>query len=277
MVPVGVKVLLANCEMFCIVGLFALAEVVPYELTWLAILAVPNALRKLFKLNVEALALVLRELDFWVPFVTMLLSGICALASFTHEGAPAALAFVFTIILTYTVNTLFGKPIAKWVCAYVWCDNCGCATDLMPLLSLVADADLAKRVIESKGSKVAKHVVFLLGFSILTILITFAHIPGVENRRYHFHFLYNEGMVESISMCTRFIATPLLFNFKFIVKSLVYKGRTVIIKMPLIRHVMPKREVLSFLRRRAEGRSKNASALWHSILSKSGRAAPETL
>ena len=123
-------------------------------------------------------------------------------------------------------------------------------------LSLVADADLSKRVIESKGSKVAyKQIGFLLGFFILTILTTFGHIPRVENRRYHFHFLYNEGTVESVSMCTRFIATPLLFNFKFIVKSLVYKGRTVIIKMPLVRHVMPKRELRGFLRRRQEGRS----------------------
>ena len=44
---------------------------VPYELTWLAIMAVPNGLRKLFKLNVEAVALLARELDFWVPFMTM--------------------------------------------------------------------------------------------------------------------------------------------------------------------------------------------------------------
>jgi len=123
----------------------------------------------------------------------------------------------------------------------------------MPL-PLAADADLAKRVIESKGSKVYKQIGVLLGFSIFTILITFGHFPRVENHQYHYRFLYNEGMVESVSTFTQFFATPLLFNFKFIVKSLVYKGRTVIIKMPLVRHVMPKRGLRSFLRRRAEGR-----------------------
>ena len=56
-------------------------------------------------------------------------------------------------------------------------------------------------------------------------------------------------------MFTRLMATPLLFMTKFIVKSLVYNGRTVIIKMPLVRHVMPKRELRGFLRRRQEGRS----------------------
>ena len=106
--------LIANCGIFMIFGILALTEVVPYELTWLAILAVPDALRKLFKLNTEALALVLRELDFWIPFVTMCLTSICAWASFTHEGAAAAFAYNFTSLLVYTVNILFGKP--KWVC-----------------------------------------------------------------------------------------------------------------------------------------------------------------
>ena len=112
---IGVKLLTVNCIFFGWFAILALAEVVPYELTWLAILAVPDALRKLFKLNTEALALVLRELDFWVPFVTMCLSSICAWASFTREGAAAAFAFHFTVLLVYTVNILLGKP--KWVCA----------------------------------------------------------------------------------------------------------------------------------------------------------------
>jgi len=103
-------VLTSYCNFFMIFAVLALAEVVPYELTWLAILAVPDALRKLFKLNTEALALVLRELDFWVPFVTAIMSFICACASFTHEGAAAAFVSIFNILLTYTVNILFGKP-----------------------------------------------------------------------------------------------------------------------------------------------------------------------
>ena len=110
MVSVGVKVLTANCIFFTIFGILALAEVVPYELTWLAILAVPDALRKLFKLNTEALALVLRELDFWVPFVTGIMSVIFAWASFAHEGAAAAFVVIFAFYFQYTVNILFGKP-----------------------------------------------------------------------------------------------------------------------------------------------------------------------
>ena len=64
--------------------------------------------------------------------------------------------------------------------------------------------------------------------------------------------MYNHGAVETVSMFTRFMATPLLFICKFIVKSLAYRGRTVIIHMPLVRHVMPKRELRGFLRRREE-------------------------
>ena len=107
---IGVKLLTVNCIFFGWFAILALAEVVPYELTWLAILAMPDALRKLFKLNTEALALVLRELDFWVPFVTAIMTLICACASFTHEGAAAAFVSIFIVFLTYTVNILFGKP-----------------------------------------------------------------------------------------------------------------------------------------------------------------------
>ena len=112
---IGVKVLTANCNFFYIFVILGLTEVVPYELVRLTILAVPDALRKLFKLNTEAVALVLRELDFWVPFVTGSLSAFCAWASFTHEGAAAAFAYLFTVLLVYTVNILLGKPKG---CAY---------------------------------------------------------------------------------------------------------------------------------------------------------------
>jgi len=82
-------------------------DVVPYELTWLIILALPDALRKLFKLNTEAVGLVLRELDFWVPFVTMCLGLLFASVSFGHDGA--AVLFLALLALQYTVNILLGK------------------------------------------------------------------------------------------------------------------------------------------------------------------------
>ena len=71
------------------------------------ILLLPDALRKLFKLNAHAVSLVLHELDFWVPFVTWLLAAYFASASFAHDGA--AVAFVITFAISFTVNILLGK------------------------------------------------------------------------------------------------------------------------------------------------------------------------
>ena len=84
-------------------------DVVPYELVWFAILAVPDSLREFFKLNTEAVTLILRELDFWVPFVTLCLGLLCASASFGHDGAANVL--FITAALNYTVFILFGKPV----------------------------------------------------------------------------------------------------------------------------------------------------------------------
>ena len=120
--------------------------------------------------------------------------------------------------------------------------------------TLPADADLTERKIKSKASGAVKYLSMLLGAAVFTILLTFDHFPRAKNYEYSYHFIRNEGVVETVSMFTRLITTQLLFMCKFIVKSLVYKGRTVIIKMPLVRHVMPKRELRGFLRRRAEGK-----------------------
>lgn len=94
-------------------------EAVPYELTWLAILALPDALRKLLKLNAHAVSLVLHELDFWVPFVTLLLACYFASASFAYDGAAAAV--VITFVITFTVSILLGKSQAtkpSWAALY---------------------------------------------------------------------------------------------------------------------------------------------------------------
>ena len=121
------------------------------------------------------------------------------------------------------------------------------------ILALPADADLTERKIKSKASGVVKHISMLLAIAVVTILLTFDHFPRAKNYEYSYHIIYNKGVVETVSMFTRFTATPLLFMTKFIVKSLMYEGRTIIIKMPLVRHVMPKRELQGFPRRRAEG------------------------
>ena len=80
---------------------------VPYELTWFMILALPDPLRKLLKLNAHAVSLVLHELDFWVPFVTLLFGGLFASASFAYDGA--AVAAMITFVISFTVNILLGK------------------------------------------------------------------------------------------------------------------------------------------------------------------------
>mmetsp|Transcript_104289 Transcript_104289/g.300622 ORF Transcript_104289/g.300622 Transcript_104289/m.300622 type:complete len:153 (-) Transcript_104289:268-726(-) len=128
-----------------------------------------------------------------------------------------------------------------------------------------ADADLATRVINSTSASAPKYINGLLLMSLFVILLTFDRFPRAENRLYHFHLMYNEGALESVSMFTRFMSTSMLFLCKFIVKSLLYKGRTMIIKMPLIRHVMPKRKLRGFLRRRAQGRAKNMIRLASSL------------
>ena len=67
----------------------------------------PDALRRLFKLNTKAVKLVLLELDFWIPFLTMCLGVYFASASFAHEVAITC--FLGCFLFSTTVNILFGK------------------------------------------------------------------------------------------------------------------------------------------------------------------------
>mmetsp|Transcript_104287 Transcript_104287/g.300614 ORF Transcript_104287/g.300614 Transcript_104287/m.300614 type:complete len:147 (-) Transcript_104287:74-514(-) len=125
--------------------------------------------------------------------------------------------------------------------------------------TLPADADLTERKIKSKASGAVKYISMLLAIAAFTILLTFDHFPRAKNYEYSYHFIRNKGVVETVSMFTRLITTPLLFMCKFIVKSLVYKGRTVIIKIPLVRHVMPKLKVRGFLAEEARGQPAGSS------------------
>ena len=89
-----------------------MAEVLPYELTWLGILGIPDPLRKLLKLNTEAVALILCELDFWVPFATLCLAFGFGSASFGRAHAAPAAVFCCVTVFAYTVNVLLGKHAA---------------------------------------------------------------------------------------------------------------------------------------------------------------------
>ena len=51
-----------------LVGVAATANLVPFELRWVAVLGMLDSIRKAFKMNTEAVGLVLRELDFHIPF-----------------------------------------------------------------------------------------------------------------------------------------------------------------------------------------------------------------
>mmetsp|Transcript_15974 Transcript_15974/g.37216 ORF Transcript_15974/g.37216 Transcript_15974/m.37216 type:complete len:522 (+) Transcript_15974:3-1568(+) len=240
----GVKAFCSNLALFSgpltLVAMTETVEWVPYELTWFAILWLPDPLRRLFKLNTEAITLIIREVDFWVPFVTLCLAVISASASFEHDGA--AVQFLIIFAFTFTVNTL------------------------------LADADLAVRKIRSKGSGVFPYVTWLLGMAAFIILLTFGHFPRSKNHKYHFQLIRNHGTVEVVSTFTRLVFTPLLFLCKFIVKILVYKGRTVVIKMPLVRHVIPKRKLRALLSKRQEGRSE-----FSRLLSGSLRLSPSSI
>eukprot|EP00620_Florenciella_sp_RCC1587_P009938 CAMPEP_0182596032 /NCGR_PEP_ID=MMETSP1324-20130603/83460_1 /TAXON_ID=236786 /ORGANISM="Florenciella sp., Strain RCC1587" /LENGTH=104 /DNA_ID=CAMNT_0024813677 /DNA_START=1 /DNA_END=311 /DNA_ORIENTATION=+ len=104
----------------------------------------------------------------------MCLAAFFASASFAHDGGAAAV--VITFVISITVNIL------------------------------LADADLEKQKIRSKGSGAIKHIVMLLGVSAFTALLTFGYFPRSVNVEFHFHFINNHGTVETISMFTRFMA-----------------------------------------------------------------------
>ena len=99
----GVKALCSYLVLFSgpltLVAMTEAVKAVPYELTWLAILFVPDTLRKLFKLNVEAITLIVCEVDYWVTFVTLCLAVVSAAVSFEYDGAAVyfLINFVFKL------------------------------------------------------------------------------------------------------------------------------------------------------------------------------------
>ena len=81
----------------------------PYELRYTLILAIIDPLRKLLKLNVEGIKLIMFELDFIVPFGTILMSGLFGMASFDFEFS--GVMFNIMAVLIYTVHVLLGELI----------------------------------------------------------------------------------------------------------------------------------------------------------------------
>ena len=92
-----------------IVGLMlALTEVIPLNLTWFTMLLLPDVLRCFFKLNIQAVKMCLSEpFDFMVPFITLAVGLIGAVASF--EFHPGCCAGFICVGLAYIVMVLLGK------------------------------------------------------------------------------------------------------------------------------------------------------------------------
>jgi len=106
------------CAIFTFSGavtLLAMAKVVPYEFIWLGILGLPDMLRKFFKLNMEAVVLILHELDFWVPFGTLCLSLGFGSASFDNDMGVVLSSIL--LVFYYTVNVLLGKTVIHMNCS----------------------------------------------------------------------------------------------------------------------------------------------------------------
>ena len=115
------------------------------------------------------------------------------------------------------------------------------------------DADLTKRVIEARKSRLGKFVGAFAGLGIFTVLLTFGLFPDAKNRRFTFSLLRNELAVETIALSSRLLSTPLLLLCKFIVKSYRDPSRTNVIKIPLVRHMMHKKDLRRRLRERSLG------------------------
>ena len=74
-------------------------------------------------------------------------------------------------------------------------------------MPLAADADLTARNIENQGSGTSLTLtMFFLVILTFMVLLSFGQFPRAKNHIFHFNFIYNEGVVETVSLCTRFMS-----------------------------------------------------------------------
>mmetsp|Transcript_12546 Transcript_12546/g.34109 ORF Transcript_12546/g.34109 Transcript_12546/m.34109 type:complete len:704 (+) Transcript_12546:149-2260(+) len=215
-----------------VVALVALTEVVPLNLTWLGILSFPDAARCLFKMNTQAVKLCISEpFDFLVPFVTLTVGLIGAMGSL--EFHPGCCAFLASFGFIYVTN------------------------------GLLFDADLTEQGIRGAASALPLYVITFIMFAWMYIMFVTGGYPSASSaHEFSFVFIRTHIRTSFLSIFTRFITTPLLFLAKFIFKKYRYgSDLTAVIKIRLIREVMPKRDLAAFLRSRDERRSSRRSAL----------------
>mmetsp|Transcript_96322 Transcript_96322/g.274452 ORF Transcript_96322/g.274452 Transcript_96322/m.274452 type:complete len:491 (-) Transcript_96322:119-1591(-) len=220
----GIKLVSTLLLLTMLVGVAATAKLIPFELRWVAALGMLDPIRKVFKMNWEACGLVLRELDFHIPFWANIVAAYFASSSLDHEPG-----FLIALI------------------AYA----------LMVSVVLLADADLSPRAVEGRRSRAVTYVIILVGVLLSFTPLAFGLLAHSENRLLDYEFLRNSGQLESISLSLRFVSYPLPFLFKAIWKTLRHPGRAIVVKFPLRRHCMPKSELRGFLRRRQQAREES--------------------
>ena len=240
-----------------LVSVAAAANLVPFELRWVAVLGMLDSIRKLFKMNVEAVGLVLRELDFHIPFWANVIATYFALSSVVHE--PGILLGLIAYASMVSVVLLGKSPITRP--PYATASTLLVVTHHpYPAFAPSADADLSPRAVEGKRSRAVTYIVILVGALLFFTPLAFGLVVYSENRLLDYEFLRNSGQLESISLSLRFVSYPLPFLLKAIWKTLRHPGRAIVVKFPLRRHCMPKSELRGFLRRRQQAREESQSA-----------------
>eukprot|EP00620_Florenciella_sp_RCC1587_P023068 CAMPEP_0182567492 /NCGR_PEP_ID=MMETSP1324-20130603/8708_1 /TAXON_ID=236786 /ORGANISM="Florenciella sp., Strain RCC1587" /LENGTH=162 /DNA_ID=CAMNT_0024781503 /DNA_START=103 /DNA_END=591 /DNA_ORIENTATION=- len=93
-------------------------------------------------------------------------------------------------------------------------------------------------------------------------MVVFGACPSASSVHELSFTLFNSQLkISFISMFAQFLTTPLIFLAKFIFTLYMYANQTVVIKIPLVREVMPKRGLAVFLRSRDERRSSHRRTL----------------
>ena len=92
-------------------GVAAHIKLIPFELRWMAAFGMLYPIRKLFNMNAKAVGLVLRELDFHIPFWTNVIATYFASSSLDHE--PGFLIALITYALMVSVVLLGKSPITR--------------------------------------------------------------------------------------------------------------------------------------------------------------------
>ena len=216
-------------------GVAAHIKLIPFELRWMAAFGMLYPIRKLFNMNVKSVGLVLREIDFHIPFWTNVIATYFASSSAGHE--PGILLGLIAYASMVSIVLLGKSPITRP--PYATASTLLVVTHhLYPAFAPSGDADLSPRAVEGKRSRAVSYILILVGSLLFFIPLAFGLVVNSENRLIDYEFLRNSGHLESISLSLRFVSYPLLFLLKVIWNTLRHPGRAIVVKFPLRRHCM---------------------------------------